>query len=108
MSQERGRCLILTKLVDRKVATFEEVNAAIRDYNGYKFWIRKNGSKCDLIDYASGMPIVFGRKTVAECIKYLEDVYPRLENTFTNNFYRSVVCLANEYRNDHDIPTYEL
>ena len=109
MSKERGRCLILTKLVDRKVATFEEQEAEIREYNGYyKYWIRKKGSKYDMIDYASGMPIVFGRKTVGECIKYLEDVYPRLENTFTTNFYRSVVGLANEYRNDHDIPTYEL
>ena len=109
MSKERGRCLILTQLRHGNEATFEEQEAEIRELlSGYKFWIRKTGSKYDLIDYASGMPIVFGRKTVGECIKYCEDVYPRLETTFKTGFYRSVVGLANEYRNDHDIPTYEL
>ena len=100
MSKERGRCLILTQLRHGNEATFEEQEAEIRELlSGYKY---------DLIDYASGMPIVFGRKTVGECIKYCEDVYPRLETTFKTGFYRSVVGLANEYRNDHDIPTYEL
>lgn len=112
MNKDKGICLVLRHLNCNQekyyVATFDEVVAEIRDLNGYKYFTTKDKYKYNVYDYATGMIIVSARKTVAECAKYVEDVLPKLQTTFKNKFYHDVLNLANAYRLEHDIPTYEL
>lgn len=112
MSKERGICLALKSLDAKQgkcgLAVYEQAEAEIRDLNGYKYWILKTGSKYCVYDFATGMIVVAARKTVSECVKYVEQVLPKIQATFKSSFYRNVLYLANEYRLEHDIPTYEL
>ena len=82
---------------------FTKTETELRRCEWMKYWIRKEGSKYEVVDWDSGMLIQKGFKTVAECKTYLEGVLPRLEAVMKTDHYRKQVDKANAYRRANDI-----
>ena len=108
MSKERGWCLkcIAQKPVRPGAGTeirYEKYESEIREIQGYRYWVLKEGSKYAAYDFSTGLVIQNRFKTVKELNEFIDRRWETLVNLYKNSFYKKMTAQANEYRSKNNI-----